>query len=294
MQNVYHKPGLPAAGHLIFADSPHCRFLPYPSVKSREQTQSKFSLLNKAVFLLFAYVCFLIVCLFKKTIFGNTFKILCSLSWIQAPAPEDGKPPLPPKSFTTPTSATGLTGPQGLLPVPWSFLYISSVQSLSHVQLFSISWDPVFQVSLSITNSQILLRLMFIRSVMPPNSFIFCLPLCLLPLIFPCIRVFSHESVLRINWPKYWRFSFGIGPSSEYPGLISFSMNWLNLLVVHRTLKSLIQHHILKPSILWYSAFFMVHLSHPLTISGKTIALTIQTSAGNVMSLLFSVLYGIS
>ena len=203
MQNVYHKPGLPAAGHLIFADSPHCRFLPYPSVKSREQTQSKFSLLKKAVFLLFAYVCFLIVCLFKKTIFGNTFKILCSLSWIQAPAPEDGKPPLPPKSFTTPTSATGLTGPQGLLPVPWSFLYISSVQSLSHVQLFSISWDPVFQVSLSITNSQILLRLMFIRSVMPPNSFIFCLPLCLLPLVFPCIRVFSNESVLPIRWPKY-------------------------------------------------------------------------------------------
>ena len=113
-------------------------------------------------------------------------------------------------------------------------------------------------------------------------------------LIFPYIRVFSNESVPRIRWPKYWRLSFSIGPSSEYPGLISFSMNWLNLLVVHRTLKSLIQHHILKPSILWYSAFFMVHLSHPLTISGKTIALTIRTSAGNVMSLLFSVLYGIS
>ena len=127
--------------------------------------------------------------------FGNTFKILCSLPWIQGPAPEDGKPPLPPKSFPTPTSATGLTGPQGLLPVPWSFLYISSVQSLSHVQLFPISWGAVCQVSLSVTNSWGLLRLMFIRSVMPSNNFIFCLPLCLLPLIFPYIRVFSNESV---------------------------------------------------------------------------------------------------
>ena len=129
-------------------------------------------------------------------------------------------------------------------------LYISSVQSLSHVQLFSISWGAVCQVSLSINNSHSLLKLMFIRSVMPPNNFIFCLPLCFLPLIFPCIRVFSNESVLLIRWPKYWRFSFNIGPSNEYSGLISFSLDWLNLLAVQWTLKSLVQHHSLKASIL--------------------------------------------
>ena len=125
--------------------------------------------------------------------FGNTFKTLCSLPSIQACAPEDGKPPLPPKSFTTPTRATGLTGPQRLLPAPSCPLYISSVQSLSHVQLFVISWGAACQVPLSITNSWKLLKLGFIRSVMPPNNFIFCLPLCLLPLIFPCIRVFPNE-----------------------------------------------------------------------------------------------------
>ena len=178
MQNVYHKPGLPAAGHLIFADSAHSRFLPHASVKSREQTQSKLSLLQKASFGVFfvSFVFFL-----EKTIFGNTFKILCSLSWIQGPASEDGKPSLPPKSFTTPTRATGLTGPQRLLPAPWCPLYISLVQSFSHVQLFAISWGARDgQVSLSIINSQRFLRLMFIRSVMPPNNFIFCLPVCLL------------------------------------------------------------------------------------------------------------------
>ena len=163
---------------------------------------------------------------------NNTFKILCSLPRIQGPAPEDGKPPLPPISFTTPTRATGLTGPQRLLPVLWCPLFISSVQCLSRVQLFSVSWGAVCQVSLSINNSHSLLKLMFIRSVMPPNNFILCLPLCLLPLIFPCMRVFSNESVLPINWPKYWRFSFSIGPSSWYLGLISFSMDWLDLLAV--------------------------------------------------------------
>ena len=206
---------------------------------------------------------------------------MCSLPWIQGPAPEDGKPPLPPKSFTTPTRATGLTGPQTSACSQMSSVHqFSSVHSLSHVQLFAISWGAACQVSLSITNSRSLLKLMFIRSVMPPTNFIFCLPFYFLPLIFPCIRVFSNESVLPINWPKYWRFSFSIGPSSEYSGLISFSMDWLNLLAVHRILKSLIQHYSLKASILWYSAFFMVQLSHPLTISGKTIALTIQTFAG--------------
>ena len=212
---------------------------------------------------------------FSKGIFGNIFKILCSLPWIQGPAPEDGKPPLPPKSFTTPTRATGFTGPQRLLPALWCPLYISSVQSLSRVQLFAISWGVACHVSLSITNSQSLLKLIFIRSVMPPNNFIFCLHHCLLPLIFPHIRVFSNESVLPIRWPKYWRFSFSISPSNEYSELISFSMDWLDLLVVQGTLKSLVQHHSLKVSILWYSAFFVVQLSHQLTISGKTIALTI-------------------
>ena len=125
---------------------------------------------------------------------------------------------------------------------------------------------------------------------MRPNNFIFCLHHCLLPLISPCIRVFSNESILPINRPKYWRFSFSVSPSNEYSELISFSMDWLDLLVVQGTLKSLVQHHSLKVSILWYSAFFMVQLSHQLMISGKTIALTIQTFAGKVMSLLFSML----
>ena len=213
---------------------------------------------------------------------------------MQAPAPEDGKPPFPPKSFNTPTGATGLTGPQRLLPAPWCFLYISSVHSLRHVQLFSISWDAVCQVSLSITTpracSDSCSSGRWCHETISSSVF----PLCLLPLIFPCIRVFSDESVLPIRWPKYWRFSFSIGPSSEYSGLLSFSVDWLKLLAVHGTLKSLIQHYSLNASIIWYSAFFMVQLSHPLTISGKTIALTIRTSAGNVMSLLFSVLYGIS
>ena len=125
---------------------------------------------------------------------------------------------------------------------------------------------------------------------MPPNNFIFCLPLCLLPLIFPCLRVFSNVSVFLIRWPKYWRFSFSIGPSNEYSGLISFIMDWLNLLAVQGTLKSLVQHHSLKASILWYSAFFMIQFSHPITTYVKTIALTIQTFAGKVMSLVFSML----
>ena len=141
------------------------------------------------------------------------------------------------------------------------------------------------QGSLFITNSQSLLKLIFIRSVMPPNNFIFCLPLCLLSLIFPFIKVFSKESVLPKRCPKFWRFSFSIGPSNEYSGLISFSMDRLDLLEVQGTLKSLVQHHSLKASILWYSGFFMVQLSHPLTISGKIVALTMQTFSGKVMSL---------
>ena len=129
----------------------------------------------------------------------------------------------------------------------------TSVQfTLCHVQLFAISWAAACQVSLSITNSLSLLKLIFIRSVMPPNNFIFCLHHCLLPLISPCIRVFSNESVLPINRPKYWRFSFSVSPSNEYSGLISLRIEWLDLLAVQGILKGFLQHHNSKASILWY------------------------------------------
>ena len=138
-------------------------------------------------------------------------------------------------------------------------------------------WTAARQVSLSITNSRTLLKLMSIESVMPSHHLILCHPLLLLPSIFPSIRVLSGESVLRIRWPKYWSFSFSISPSNEYSGLISFRMDWLDLLVVQGTLKSLLQHHNSKASILWCSAFFMVQLSRPYMTTGKTIALIIQT-----------------
>ena len=127
-------------------------------------------------------------------------------------------------------------------------------------------------------------------SVMPSNHLILCCPLLLLPSIFPSITVFSNESVLCIRWPKYWSFSFRISPSNEYSGLISFRMDWLDLLAVHRTLKSLPQHHSSKASILWHSAFFTVQLSHPYMTTGKSIALTRWTYVGKVMSLLFNML----
>ena len=133
-----------------------------------------------------------------------------------------------------------------------------SVQLLSHVQLFATPRTATRQASLSISNSRSLLKLMSIESVMPPNHLILCHPLLLLPSIFPSIRVFSNESVLCIRWPKYWSFSFSISPSSEYSGLISFRMDWLDLLEVQGTLKSLLQHHSSKASILWLSAFFIV------------------------------------
>ena len=149
----------------------------------------------------------------------------------------------------------------------------SSVQSLSHVELFvTTPWTVAHQASLSITNSWSLLKLMSIESVMPSNHLILCCPLLLLPSIFPSIRVFSNESALRIRWPKCW--SFSINPPNEYSELISFRMDWLYLLAVQRTLKSLLQHHSSKASILQYSAFFTVHLSHPYMTTGKTIALT--------------------
>ena len=131
---------------------------------------------------------------------------------------------------------------------------------------------------------------MSIESVMPSNHLILCHPPLLLPSVFPSIRVFSNDSALHIRWPKYWSFSFTISPSNEHPGLISFRMDWLNLLAVQGTLKSLLQHHSSKASILWHSAFFMVQLSHPYMITGKTIALTIQTFVSKVMSLLFNML----
>ena len=126
--------------------------------------------------------------------------------------------------------------------------------------------------------------------MMPSKHLILCHPLLLLPSIFPSIRVFSNESALRIRWPKYWSFSFNISPSNEHPGLISFKMDWLNLLAVQGTLKNLLQHHSSKASILWYSAFFIVQLSHPYMTTGKTIALTRRTFVGKVMSLLFNML----
>ena len=148
-----------------------------------------------------------------------------------------------------------------------------SVQSLSCVQLFATPWTAACQASLSITNSWSSPKPMSIESVMPPNHVILCHPL-LPPSILPSIRVFSNESALHIRWPKYWSFSFNISPSNEHPGLISFRMDWLDLLEVQGTLKSLLQHHSSKASILWYSAFFIVQLSHPYMTTGKTIALT--------------------
>ena len=146
------------------------------------------------------------------------------------------------------------------------------------------------QTSLSITNSWKLLKLMSIKSVMPSNHLILYCPLLLLPSIFPSFRVFSNESVLPITWPNYWSFSFSISPSTEYSGLISFRMNWLDLLAVQGTLKSLLQDHISKASILCHSAFFIVQFSHPYMTTGKTIALTRWTFVGKVMSLLFNML----
>ena len=140
---------------------------------------------------------------------------------------------------------------------------ISSFQSLSRVQLFMTPWTAARQASLSITNSQSPPKPMSIESVMPSNHLILCRPLLLLPSIFPSIRVFSNESAFHMMWPKHWSFSFNISPSNEHPGLISVRMDWLDLLAAQGTLKSLLQHHSSKASILWHSAFFTVQLSHP-------------------------------
>ena len=165
-------------------------------------------------------------------------------------------------------------------------LYIISVQSLSCVWLFVTPWTAARQAFLSITNSRNLLKLMSIELVMPSNHLILCRPLLLLPPIPPSIRVFSDESTLHIRWPKNWSFSFNISPSKEHPGLISFRMDRLDLLAVQGTLKSLLQHHSSKASILRHSAFFIVQLTHPYMTTGKPIALTRWTFVGKVMSLL--------
>ena len=162
----------------------------------------------------------------------------------------------------------------------------SSVQLLRHVQLFVSPWTVARQASLSITNSRSLLKLMPIESVMPSNYLILGHPLFLLPSIFISIKVFSNESGLRIRWPKYWSFSFSVSPSNEYSGLISFRMDWLDLLAVQGTLKSHLQHHNSKASVFLHSAFFIVQHSHPYMTTGKTKALTWQTFVGKVMSLL--------
>ena len=169
-----------------------------------------------------------------------------------------------------------------------------------HTQFSSVAqsnsaapWTAACQSSLSITNSQSLLKLMSIELVMPSNHLILCHSLLLLPSLFSSIRVFSNESVLPVRWPKYWGFSFSISPSNEYSGLISFRIDWLGLLAVQGTLKNLLQHHSSKASILRCSAFFRVRLSHPYMTTGKTTALTRQTFVDKVTSLLFNMLSGL-
>ena len=166
----------------------------------------------------------------------------------------------------------------------------SSVQSLSCVRLFATPWIEACQDLLSNTNSWSLLKFMPIESVIPSSHLILCRPLLLLPPIPSSIRIFSNESALPMRWAKYWSFSFSISPSNEHPGLISFGMDWLDLLAVQGTLKSLLQYHSSKASIYQHSAFFTIQLSHPYLTPGKTIALTRRTFVGKVMSLLFNML----
>ena len=162
-------------------------------------------------------------------------------------------------------------------------------QLLSHVQLFETPQTSACQASLSITNSQSLLKFLSIESVIASNHRILCHPLLLPPSIFPSLTAFSNDSVLCIRWPMLWSFSFSISPSNEYSGLISFRIDWFDLLAVQGTLKSLLQHHSSKASVLQHSAFFIVQLSHSNMTTGKTIALTIRTIVGKVMSLLFNI-----
>ena len=170
---------------------------------------------------------------------------------------------------------------------------MSLVQFSSVTQSCPTLWNPMtpaHEASLSITNIQSPPKPMSFESVMPSNHLILCHPLLLLPSTFPSIRVFSNESALHISWPKYWSFSFNISPSHEHPGLIFFRMDWMDLLAVQGTLKSLLQHHSSKPSILQSSAFFTVQLSYPYMTTGKTIALTRRILVGKVLSLLLNML----
>ena len=178
------------------------------------------------------------------------------------------------------------------LPELWHsslILVLNSVQSLNRVQLFATSWTAACQAFLSITNSWSFLKLISIKVVIPPNHLFLCHPL-LLPSIFPSIRVFSHESVLCIRWPKYWSFSFSISPSNEYSGLIFFRIDWIDIHVVQGTLKNILQSYNSKVSIHLCSVFFMVQISHPYMTTGKTIALMGWTFVSKVMSLLFNML----
>ena len=210
------------------------------------------------------------------------------LSELPFPSPGDlPNPGIKPESLVSPAVQMDSlpAEPSGKL-LKWVF---SLAQLLSRIWLFVIPWTAARQASLSITNSWSLLKLMSIESVMPSNLLILCHPLLLLPSIFPSSRVFSNESAVPIRWPKYESFSFSISPSNEYSGLISLGIDWIDL-AVQRTLKSLLQHYSSKASILLCSAFFIVQLSHPYMITGKTIALTIQTFVGKIMTLLFNML----
>ena len=222
--------------------------------------------------------------------------------WSELPCPPPGDLPdsgIKPKSLMSPALAGGFFTTS----VTWEALVIRmlfskysfptslySVQPLSRVWLFATPSTAAYQASLSITHARNLLKLMSIESVMPSNHLILCRPLLLLLSIFPSNRVFSNESVSRIRWPKYWSFSFSISPSNEYSGLISFRIDWLDFLAVQGTLKSLLQRHSSKASVLLCSAFFIVQLSHPYMTTGKSIALTTQTFVGKVMTLLFNTL----
>ena len=170
----------------------------------------------------------------------------------------------------------------------FAYRYPILVQSLIRIWLFVTPWMAAHQASLSFTVSGSLLKLMSIELMMPTNHLILCHFLHLMSSVFPNIRVFSSESALHIRWPKYWSFSVSICPSNEYSGLISFKIDWFNLLAVHRTLKSLLQHHSLKVSVLWHLVFFVVQLSHQYMTARKTIALTRQIFVGKVTSLLFN------
>ena len=179
-----------------------------------------------------------------------------------------------------------------LLPIPEhvTSMNLLIVCLLSHVQLFETPWTTACQVPLSLMIFQSLLKLKSIELVMPSNHLILCHPLLLLPSIFPSIRVFSNESVLHIRWPRYLSFSFSITPSNVYSVLISFRIDWFDLLAVQRTLKNLLQHHSSKASVLQWSALFITQLSHPYMTTGKSIALIIWTFVGKMMSLLFNTL----